>query len=82
MSRFLSPWQIWRWPLLLGLLSLVGLVAALVADGPGDALSWAALGVPAGVCAWAFRRRPALRQGSPGGRERPRRARPAMRPPG
>ena len=77
MSRFLSPWQIWRWPLLLGLLSLVGLVAALVADGPGDALSWAALGVPAGVCAWAFGRGRAPAPPRTAPRGRPAAVRPA-----
>ena len=57
MSHILSRRQIWGPPVLLGVLSLVGLVAALVADGVGDALSWAALALPVAVCAAAFRRR-------------------------
>lgn len=43
---------IWRAPLALALLSLFGLVAALLADGVWDLLSWSALGVPVAVCAW------------------------------
>ena len=43
MTRPITPrrtgWNIFRWPLLIGLVSLVGLVSALVGDG-----SWAALG--------------------------------------
>jgi len=42
--------RLWLAPLLLGLLSLLGLVVALLADGWGDALSWLALGVPVWVC--------------------------------
>ena len=56
MNRVLSPGQIWGIPVLLGVLSLVGLVAALVADGLGDALSWLALAVPSAVSLWGFRR--------------------------
>ena len=48
----------WRAPALLALLSLFGLVAALLADGVWDLLSWTALGIPVAVCAWyALRRR-------------------------
>ncbi|PWU31774.1 hypothetical protein DK254_04740 [Pseudomonas sp. RW407] len=39
-------WIVFRWPLALAVLSLVGLVSALVGDGPWDALSWFALGIP------------------------------------
>ena len=55
MSRVRSARQIWAIPAALGGLSLVGLVAALVAEGWGDALSWLALTVPAGVSLWGFR---------------------------
>lgn len=41
-----SLWQIFRWPLVLGVLSLFGLLAALVGDGLWDLLGWGAL-VPA-----------------------------------
>jgi hypothetical protein len=56
MTRVLSPRQIWGIPIALGVLSLVGLVAALVADGWGDALSWLALTVPTVISLWGFRR--------------------------
>lgn len=54
-------WRVFRWPLALAVLSLVGLVSALVGDGPWDALSWFALGIPLVVilAALARARRPA-----------------------
>ena len=33
-------WATFRWPLLLALLSLAGLLAALLGDGVWDALGW------------------------------------------
>jgi hypothetical protein len=39
-------------PILLGLLSVVGLLSALLGDDIWDALSWFALGVPCAVIAW------------------------------
>jgi hypothetical protein len=47
-----SGWQLWGWPAGLAVLSIVGLVAALVDDGFWDALSWIALGIPAVLCVW------------------------------
>ena len=44
--------QIWGAPVALGLLSVLGLVVALVADGAGDAISWVALGVPTAIGVW------------------------------
>lgn len=44
-------------PTLLAILSLVGLVAALVGDEWLDFLSWGALGVPVAVMFWAYGRR-------------------------
>ena len=41
-------------PLAIALVSAVGLVAALVADGPGDWTSWLALSAPIAVVIWAF----------------------------
>ncbi|SDO04547.1 hypothetical protein [Pseudomonas jinjuensis] len=51
-------WMIFRWPLLIGLLSLVGLVSALVADGAWDLLSWLCLGLPLVLVGWVWARLP------------------------
>lgn len=51
-----SLWMILRWPLLIAMVSIVGLVSALVGDGWWDMLSWATLGVPAlGFSLWCLR---------------------------
>lgn len=42
--------RVWLAPLIMALLSLFGLVVALLADGWGDLLSWLALGVPVWAC--------------------------------
>lgn len=39
-----SAWQIFRWPLLISIVSSVGLLSALLGDGWADVLSWLALG--------------------------------------
>lgn len=44
-------------PLVMCVLSLIGLVSALAGDGLADWLSWAALTVPVLAVAWAMRRR-------------------------
>lgn len=57
MSR--SFWQMWGWPIALGVLSGTGLVSALLADGGYDWWSWLGLGLPlvvAGWCWWRPRR--------------------------
>jgi hypothetical protein len=41
--------RVWFAPLVLGVSSAVGLVAALVSDDLGDWLAWAAVGLPAAV---------------------------------
>ncbi|CAO3425142.1 hypothetical protein [Azospirillum doebereinerae] len=46
-------------PVLIALVSIVGLVAALLGDGVFDAVSWVGLLVPLLVIGWAVRRRPA-----------------------
>lgn len=38
--------QIFGWPLVIGVLSTIGLVAALVGDGIWDGVSWLALLLP------------------------------------
>lgn len=47
-----TPLQIWAAPAALAILSLVGLVVALLADGAADLVSWLALGVPAAAGVW------------------------------
>lgn len=44
-------------PTALGLLSAVGLFAALLGDGPWDALAWLGLGLPAVLGCWPLLRR-------------------------
>jgi len=51
-----GAWRIFRWPLVIGLASVVGLVAALVGDGPYDLLSWLTLGGVVVVMVEAWRR--------------------------
>ena len=41
--------EIWRWPIVLALLTSFGLAAALLADGAGDVVGWAALLVPTAI---------------------------------
>lgn len=41
-------------PLIVGLLSLVGLVAALLGDGVWDAAGWITIGVSVVVLVWAL----------------------------
>jgi hypothetical protein len=45
-------WHLWRWPIVLGVLSATGLLTALVSDGWGDWWAWLGLGVPVAVMAW------------------------------
>ncbi|MCI2809150.1 hypothetical protein [Eoetvoesiella caeni] len=46
--------QMWQAPIIVALITLVGLIAALVGDGWHDALSWAALTVPVALIAWKW----------------------------
>ena len=51
--RYLSTTAIWRWPLLLGVLTSIGLVSALFSDGGfGDMLAAICLVVPVAACLW------------------------------
>lgn len=57
MSRRPSATRIWGGPILLGVLSALGLVAALLADGAGDVVSWLTLAVPVATVGWFGLRR-------------------------
>ena len=50
--------DIFRWPLLLGALTAIGLASALFGDGGWDTLSWMALAIPLAVLAWKASRKP------------------------
>lgn len=41
---------VWRVPTALAVLSLIGLAAAIVGDGPWHWIAWAGLSVPLAVC--------------------------------
>jgi hypothetical protein len=48
-----SPfWNLWGWPIVLGVLTTTGLLTALVSDTWGDWWSWVGLGVPVAVMCW------------------------------
>ena len=52
--------QIWAMPILLAILTAIGLVAALLGDGIWDLVSTLTLGAPVAVGAWyGLRRTPA-----------------------
>jgi hypothetical protein len=51
-----SPWEVFRVPILLAVLSAVGLVAALVGDGTWDLLSWVTLLIPVAAIVRSLRR--------------------------
>jgi hypothetical protein len=42
--------RVWKFPLLLGVLTLFGLLAALTGTGIWHVLSWVAMIIPIGVC--------------------------------
>ena len=56
MSAILPTRKIWGVPLALALVSAFGLIAALLSDGIGDVLSWAALAAPICVVGWHLSR--------------------------
>lgn len=50
-----TGWETFRWPLLMALANMVGLVAALVGDGWLDVVSWVTLGLTLVVMVAAWR---------------------------
>ncbi len=57
MSRAGRFRRVWGAPIALGVLSLAGLIAALLGDGVLDAGSYLALSVPLAVIVWYWARR-------------------------
>lgn len=54
----MSLWQIFRWPLAIGVLTLTGLITGLVSDSWGDVVAAIGLFVPAALGTWCLLRRP------------------------
>lgn len=50
-----SLWMIFRIPLLLAALGVIGLLSALVGDGIWDGVSWVCLGIPVVITAVRWR---------------------------
>lgn len=51
-------WEIFKVPLLIALVSILGLVSALLGDGILDAISWVLLAVPLYACRNVLRLKP------------------------
>ncbi|WP_092252461.1 hypothetical protein [Bradyrhizobium sp. Rc3b] len=51
-----SVWDVFRWPLLVGIVCGAGLGLALVGDDVWDALSWLALSLPVVLAIFCWRR--------------------------
>jgi len=47
--------QIFAVPIVLGVVSTIGLVAALIGDDIWDAIGWIGLGIPLAVTVWCVR---------------------------
>lgn len=56
--------RVWTAPIYLGLLSTIGLIAALLSEGLGDYIAWLALGIPVAVVLWYAPPRRAQKQDS------------------
>lgn len=52
-----SNWQVFFIPIVIGILSVIGLLAALIGDGVWDAVSWLTLAVPIALCGYFWMRR-------------------------
>jgi len=52
-----TRWQIFAAPTLIALLSLVGLLAALLGNGVFDWVSWVGLAAPLVIVGWAMKAR-------------------------
>ena len=52
-----APIRVWTAPIVLGVLSTVGLISALLSDSAGGVLAWLTLGAPVAVVLWYAPRR-------------------------
>jgi hypothetical protein len=55
-----APVRVWTAPIVLGVLTAVGLISALVSDSAGDVLAWLTVGAPVAVVLWYLPRRQRL----------------------
>lgn len=44
--------KVWFWPIVIGLLSLAGLIVGLIYDDLGDVFAWITLGTPVVLSCW------------------------------
>lgn len=56
MNTLQSSWQIFRWPIVLAVASIIGLISALIGDGWFDVVSWICLGATVFVVLLAWHR--------------------------
>jgi hypothetical protein len=56
-SREPTWWRVFGLPIIIGALSLGGLLSALLAGDVGRYFSWLALGIPVLIVCWAYFRR-------------------------
>jgi hypothetical protein len=49
-----GPARVFRFPVLVGVLLLAGLLSALLSDGLGRYFSWIALSLPVSICLWFY----------------------------
>jgi hypothetical protein len=52
-----NGWTVYGGPLLIGVLSVAGLLTALLSEGTGRYFYWIAVGAPVVVTTWFFARR-------------------------
>jgi hypothetical protein len=62
--------RIWPAPIVIGVLSMIGLIAALLSDQSGDVLAWITLAVPLAVVLWFWMPRRATARETSADRER------------
>jgi hypothetical protein len=52
-----SWWRVFGAPIVIGVLSLAGLLSALLAGDPGRYFAWFGVGLPIAIAAWAYCRK-------------------------